>query len=500
MAARTEVAGAAAYAAVGVAELLWDESRHPLGAGWRVVAKKELAPGTVVVREIGCAVAASESGAICPVCFDMHTSTQEESELAPCRALAAREQRILAPLMQAGLFDELQAYGVDRQLVLLWLRVINLAATTSDDLPAPAAARLQAWRDTLWGLAHQDVSAPSDTWLNGVTMAAVVLVQGLPPAVVAAATDLLLPLVQQSSHGESSGSLVEVLVLLAGMLNRNGYSVRAAREPNRETAWGHFPVIALVNHSCHPNCAVVSRPGGELEVRTLGTVRAGAELFVSYVDLTLPRAERQAHLLASKEFTCTCYRCQHPDAFPHEHEASMPSCPQCGLALRWTQTSASGKDDTETATCYSDAGGCGAVVTASAVQSRLTEAREALSQAGEPSAVADVVGSLLPEEHALVMQARLRLFARLNKDEAHREGAQEQLAKVAASLSRLVPTLWPELLEFEWLALRSAHALACEGDQSDASRLNSRLTALRSRAERIFGLGHPFVEQLQFST
>jgi hypothetical protein len=97
----------------------------------------------------------------------------------------------------------------------------------------------------------------------------------------------------------------EALVMLAGMMNRNGYSVRNVLRPNTVVGLGLFPAVAMLNHSCAPNCAIVTNIGGVLEVRTLATVPTGCELTVSYTNLLATCATRRTEL-ASKEFTCHC--------------------------------------------------------------------------------------------------------------------------------------------------------------------------------------------------
>lgn len=75
---------------------------------------------------------------------------------------------------------------------------------------------------------------------------------------------------------------------------------------------GLFPLAALFNHSCIPNCQSALTEDGLLEVRTISIVPAGAKLGISYLScasLCLPLEQRQAHLQTHYEFKCSCLRC-----------------------------------------------------------------------------------------------------------------------------------------------------------------------------------------------
>lgn len=79
---------------------------------------------------------------------------------------------------------------------------------------------------------------------------------------------------------------------------------------------GVFLITACANHSCAPNMAVTR--GGDnigsgcppcLRLTTTAPVAEGGELTISYVDGTLPRAERR-RLLAHWAMECECRRCE----------------------------------------------------------------------------------------------------------------------------------------------------------------------------------------------
>jgi len=47
--------------------------------------------------------------------------------------------------------------------------------------------------------------------------------------------------------------------------------------PNKVVALGLFPAVAMYNHSCDPNCAVMTCENGVLEVRCIRAVNEGSE-------------------------------------------------------------------------------------------------------------------------------------------------------------------------------------------------------------------------------
>ena len=70
-----------------------------------------------------------------------------------------------------------------------------------------------------------------------------------------------------------------------------------------------FATASLLNHDCAPNCEVVMYPTGHVVVRAKTDLTPGVELTTTYVDTTLPVAERRARLLHGYGFSCACSRC-----------------------------------------------------------------------------------------------------------------------------------------------------------------------------------------------
>lgn len=76
------------------------------------------------------------------------------------------------------------------------------------------------------------------------------------------------------------------------------------------------PLAALINHSCNPNVAVVfprfssAREEPLIHVVAIQDIQANSELFTSYIDITLPRSQRQNDLKETYNFTCECELCK----------------------------------------------------------------------------------------------------------------------------------------------------------------------------------------------
>lgn len=335
------------------------------------------------------------------------------------------------------------------------------------------------WARALQGVAELDTSAPSEAWLLETMIAADALLSLFPTQAQDAVERVVGPLVAASparaaadtptdtttdtttttstdsanandkdaaaaaAHTPSTFvSALEVLVVVAGQMNRNGYSVRAPAQPNVVRRLGLFPAVAMLNHSCAPNCAVVSCEGGVLEVRALRALRPGQELLVSYINVVDPRATRRAALRASKEFVCTCLRCAHPDALASERILEQPLCPRChhnilrpaapdadhDTAAPAPHTPADSGSELETAVplrCFAEDGGCSAVVSAaeaSALVTPLVSALTALAHAAPRRSAA-------PAAHAEALAA---LVAAVEESLRERRVAATHWALVAA--------------------------------------------------------------------
>ena len=75
---------------------------------------------------------------------------------------------------------------------------------------------------------------------------------------------------------------------------------------------GVFPLGALLNHSCDPNCVLYYDPLSLHQViRTIKSVKEGEELCHAYIDIAVPTPKRRAELRQAYHFDCHCSRCSH---------------------------------------------------------------------------------------------------------------------------------------------------------------------------------------------
>ena len=233
-------------------------------------------------------------------------------------------------------------------------------------------------------------------------------------------------------------------------MNRNGYAVRKVLKPNVVVGLGLFPAVAMLNHSCSPNCAVVTHPGGVLEVRTLVPLKEGVELTVSYTNLLDTKAKRQLEL-ASKEFTCHCLRCDSPDSYPHERHLTTVHCPRCLKTPPRAAPAHQVAAGTCDFICRNEDGGCGALLKAAeldgiaadvaadidaAIGSVGESEGEGNSIAAKAVALVEVlrqnVGVTVASEHALVIRAQLILAQLHDRSNFPYEAAAAMHAAISA--------------------------------------------------------------------
>jgi hypothetical protein len=115
--------------------------------------------------------------------------------------------------------------------------------------------------------------------------------------------------------------LEDVGVYADALSTRKLNSIGIFNESGDEIGYALSPVLAMVNHSCLPNCQQVT-VDGSCRLVALRDIERGEELSYSYVSILHTNAERRAAIAFNWEFTCTCQRCRGTvdcSAFDAEH-------------------------------------------------------------------------------------------------------------------------------------------------------------------------------------
>lgn len=108
---------------------------------------------------------------------------------------------------------------------------------------------------------------------------------------------------------ETEGKILEAPGAYAAALsikNLNGIGIYNAY--GEEVAVALCPVLAMVNHSCAPNCQQFTQDGS-CQLRALRDIDVGEELNYSYISLDSTDSERKTAIEENWKFTCKCYRC-----------------------------------------------------------------------------------------------------------------------------------------------------------------------------------------------
>lgn len=146
---------------------------------------------------------------------------------------------------------------------------------------------------------------------------------------------LLAALAQKINLVDDSFSMDEMARMLSRFRNNN-FSI--CDELLLELGAGCFPLGAMINHSCDPNCAVTFVPKTlDMEFRAMKPIKSGEEITQTYVDIALPRRERQQRLQRKYHFTCGCPRCSQPLQEPGSLDAYLDADIDGVPQERWTE-------------------------------------------------------------------------------------------------------------------------------------------------------------------
>lgn len=123
---------------------------------------------------------------------------------------------------------------------------------------------------------------------------------------------------------------------LIGRIDENTFGVRG--NINLSYAYGFYPSISFINHSCAPNLGVV-QDRRILRMHALHDIKAGEELNISYLELNRSTEVRRQHLMAEYNFFCLCPRCclnartENDDDFLQDFVCRNPKCDGKGIRI-----------------------------------------------------------------------------------------------------------------------------------------------------------------------
>lgn len=106
---------------------------------------------------------------------------------------------------------------------------------------------------------------------------------------------------------------IDLMKLTASVRNTNAFKTLLSAEGDQNiSVSGLYPLTGILNHKCTPNTR------HSADDRLIGNLTAtrnilkGEELYVTYSQLLWNTPTRQAHMTLTKQFLCSCERCQDP--------------------------------------------------------------------------------------------------------------------------------------------------------------------------------------------
>jgi len=194
-------------------------------------------------------------------------------------------------------------------------------STTDPTLSVVTPVTVAGWEHVQDLVAHEDLAEVS--WMRVVTKSMKMLLEEYTElgAVPTTSADAVYNASANRSPNSSAPSpppfaglplpSLATLTSLCCRINNNSHAISdLVPGTNRVLGIGLFPATALLNHACYPNCIFVGSQGASMRVRTLRKVKRGEELTVPYIDLYMPRRDRQRELWKDRHFLCKCIRCQ----------------------------------------------------------------------------------------------------------------------------------------------------------------------------------------------
>nr|XP_018912150.1 PREDICTED: protein msta-like isoform X2 [Bemisia tabaci] len=149
--------------------------------------------------------------------------------------------------------------------------------------------------------------------------------------------------------------------LCCQVMDVNAFETVALHEDSRKGAnyesslRGLYPLAAIMNHSCSPNIRIGFDDRQRMVARATRSIECGEEITTSYSLLLWGTSTRRSHLLDTKHFLCSCFRCLDPTELGTF--LFMMDCPSRGCGGQLSPT------DPLSLSCAWTCGRCNRVVT-----------------------------------------------------------------------------------------------------------------------------------------
>ncbi|PVF95294.1 SET domain-containing protein [Serendipita vermifera] len=159
-----------------------------------------------------------------------------------------------------------------------------------------------------------------------------------------------LPVAQQNAFSrlQNCKSPLEAGPLF-GRLRTNGFTF--SPYPNAPPHVGIFFDFSRSNHSCGPNAfAHFNLNTWAIELRASRAIKAGEEIFISYVDVLQDSLKRRAQLATLYDFTCQCKWCTLPKVKLKESDsrrADILNWPKVPVFHSWRSSEEFGNDPSD---------------------------------------------------------------------------------------------------------------------------------------------------------
>ncbi|XP_025409143.1 SET domain-containing protein SmydA-8-like [Sipha flava] len=121
----------------------------------------------------------------------------------------------------------------------------------------------------------------------------------------------------------------QIMTITCKIMDANCFETIITRNNKLISLKGLYPVASFMNHCCVPNTMHNFNEKLQMIVKASLPIYKGQEITTTYTHLLWSTSLRQNHLLTSKQFICTCYRCCDAEEFGTELAALNCTVKNC---------------------------------------------------------------------------------------------------------------------------------------------------------------------------